>query len=93
MSDLKLCGKNDEKLEGLLSMVKIFSDDIGMEFGPDKWTKDTIIRERLRSTSEIKLDESTSIRELDQVETYKYLGIDEHATCKDIREGENAIAE
>ena len=30
--DLKLCGKNNEGFEVSLSPVKIFSDDIGMEF-------------------------------------------------------------
>ena len=36
MDDLKLYAKNDKELEGLLSTVKQFSDDIGMEFGLDK---------------------------------------------------------
>ena len=49
-----------------------------MEFGLDKCAKATFIRGRLtiRSTMEIKLNEDTSIRELDQDETYKYLGIE-----------------
>ena len=36
MDDIKLYAKSDEELKGLLSMVKIFSDDIGMEFGLGK---------------------------------------------------------
>ena len=36
MDDLKLYGKNDKELDGLLRTVKKFSDDIGMEFGLDK---------------------------------------------------------
>ena len=69
MDDLKLYGQNDEELEGLLSTVKIFSDDIDMELDLDKCAKPTFIRARLTSTSETRLYESTSIRELDQVET------------------------
>lgn len=54
-------------------MLKIFSGDIRMEFGLEK----TFIKERSTSMSEIKLDESTNIRELDQENIHKYLGIDE----------------
>ena len=32
MDDLKLYGKNDKELDGLLCTVKKFSDDTGMEF-------------------------------------------------------------
>ena len=39
MDELKLYAKNDKEREGLLSTVKQFSDDIGMEFGLDKCAK------------------------------------------------------
>ena len=55
---------------------KKFSDEIGMEFGLDKCSKATFIRGRLKLTSEIKLNKDTSIMEIDQEDTYKYLGID-----------------
>lgn len=77
MDELNLYGKNDEELEGLLSAVKKFSDDIDMEVGPDKCAKATSIRGRLISTSKTKLDKSTIIRELDLEETYKHIEIDE----------------
>ena len=66
IGDLKLYGKDDKELDGLLCTVTRFSDDIGMEFGLDKCEKATFIRGRLTSKSEIKLDEDTSIRELGQ---------------------------
>ena len=47
-----------------------------MEFGLDKCMKVTFIRRRLTSVSDMKLDESTSMKELDQQETNKYLGKD-----------------
>ena len=90
MDDLKLYGKNDKELDRLLRTVKKFSDDIGMEFGLDKCAKATYIRGR---SSEVKLNKDTSIRDLDQEDTYKYLGIDEgdeiqHAKMKEkIRKG------
>ena len=33
VKDLKLYAKNDDDLEGLLSTVKRFNGDIGMQFG------------------------------------------------------------
>ena len=62
MDDLKLYGKSDKKSEGLLSIVKKFSDDIVMEFSLDKRKKATFIRERLTSTTEIKMNQDNSIR-------------------------------
>ena len=54
MDDLKLSGKNDKELDGLLWTAKKFSDGIGMEFAVDKCAKATFIRGRLTPTSEIK---------------------------------------
>ena len=77
IDDLKLYAKNDKELEGLLSTVKQFSDDIGMEFGLDKCAKASFVKGKLNRTTAAELDIDTAIRELDQDETYKYLGIDE----------------
>ena len=77
MDDLKLYGKNDYELEGLLRTVKTFSDDIGMRFGQDKCAKATFIKGKLKSTSSIVLDIDTKTKELNQEEIYKYLGIEE----------------
>ena len=77
MDNLKLYEKNDKGLDGLLNTVNKFIDNIGMEFGLGKCEKAAFIRGRLTSKSDIRLNEDTSIRELDQKETYKYLRIDE----------------
>ena len=45
MDDLKLYSKNDNQLERLLNNVKIFSDDIKMQFGLDKCAKASFKRE------------------------------------------------
>jgi len=44
MDDLKLFAKNDFQLEILLSTVKMFSDDVGLDFGFDKCAKLTVNR-------------------------------------------------
>ena len=87
MDDLKLCTKDDSELEGLLRIVKGFSDDIGMEFGLSKCAKATFKRGKLEKSGHIRLDEETIIKDLEQEKVYKYLGIDDssgiqHATMK-----------
>ena len=77
MDDLKPYAKSDKELEGLISTVKQFSDDIGMEFGLDKCAKATLIKGKLTRTTPVELDIDTTICELDQDKTYKYLGINE----------------
>ena len=77
MDDLKLFAKTDQQLEGLLSTVKSFSDDICMEFGLDKCAKATFNKGRLRKSSSISLDIDTTIKQLDPEQCYKYLGVNE----------------
>ena len=88
MDDLKLFGKNDSEIEGLLKTDKCFSDDIGMEFGLYKCAKATFIHGKLTKSSAISLDIDTQIRNLDPEDTYKYLGVNEgngiqHAAMKE----------
>ena len=87
MDDLKLYAKDDNELEGLLRIVKGFSDDIGMESELSKCAKATFKRGKLESSDHVWLDEETMIKDLEQEKVYKYLGIDEssgiqHTTMK-----------
>ena len=50
--DLKSYPNNDENLEGLLNIVKGFSDNIGIQFGLDKCTKVTF-RKGLKTSPQI----------------------------------------
>ena len=75
MDDLKIYGKNDDELYGLLKTEKTFSDDIGMTFGLHKCAKATFIRRKLKYTISIVLNTDTKIKELNQEKTYEYLGI------------------
>ena len=73
--DLKLFAKNDQQLQGLLNIVKQFSDDIWMEFGLDKCAKAIFFRGNLLKA--ITLDTITIIKDLEPEENYKYLGVTE----------------
>ena len=81
MDDLKTYAKTESQQTGLLNIVKTFSDDIKMEFGLDKCAKATFKRGKLTETFDLQLD-----TELEQENTYKYLGVDEviqHAKMKE----------
>ena len=60
---------NNTNFKNLLSTVKQFSDDIGMEFGLDKCVKATFRKGKLTSTTPVELDIGTTIRDLDQDKT------------------------
>ena len=77
MDDLKTFARDDNQQTGLLTTVKTFSDDIKMEFGLDKCAKATFKRGKLTKTTNTDLDTSTTIKEIDQEGTYKYLGVNE----------------
>ena len=77
MDDLKLFAKDDKDLEGMLLTVKKFSDYIGMTFGLDKCAKATFKRGKLTQTTSLELDRSTIIKDPEQEELYKYLGVNE----------------
>jgi len=78
VDDLKLIAKNEEELTEQLQKVKEFSDDIHMQFGLDKCAKATFIKGKISVKQNIDLDESTTIKALEQHDVYKYLGIEEH---------------
>ena len=49
MDDLKLIAKSEEEPQKQIQTVKIFSDDINMEFGLEKCAKITFKRGKLNS--------------------------------------------
>ena len=87
MDDLRLSAKGDSELEGLLRIVKGFSDNIIMEFGLSKCAKATFKRVKLEKSDLVRLDEETMIKDLEQEKVYKCFGVDDssgiqHATMK-----------
>ena len=77
VDDLKLYGTSDKQLTGLINTVKNVSADIKMEFGLDKCAKASFKRGKKVSAEGIPLNDNQMIQDLDQAETYKYLGMEE----------------
>ena len=74
VDDLKLYGTCDNQLSGLINTVKNVLDDIKMEFGLDKCAKASFKRGKKAAAEGIPLNDNQVIQDLDQAETYKYLG-------------------
>ena len=76
MDDFNLYASCENMLKNQLNKVREFSTDITMKFGLDKCASVSIEKGKFRKSEGIDLQEYT-IRALEQVETYKYLGIEE----------------
>ena len=74
---MKLYGTSDKQLTGLINTEKNVSDDIKMEFGLDKCAKTSSKRGKKVSAEGLPLNDNQVIQDLDQTETYKYLGMEE----------------
>jgi len=77
MDDLKLIAKSEEELQKQIQTVKNFSADIHMEFGLEKCAKIAFKRGKLVHSQNLAIDINREIQEVEQGETYKYLGIEE----------------
>ena len=77
VDDLKMYRTSDKILTGLINTVKNILDDIKMEFGFDKCTKASFKRGKKISAEGIPLNDNQVIQDLDQAETYNYLGMEE----------------
>ena len=73
IDDIQLFAKNEKELETLIQAVRIYSDDIGMEFR--KWALPILRSGKLQMTEEIELPNKEKIRTPRQKETYRNLGI------------------
>ena len=84
MDDIKLFVKNEKELETLIHAVRIYSQDIGMEFGIEKCVMLVIKSGKRHLTDGMELPNQDKIRTLAENETYKYLGILEADTIKQV---------
>ena len=80
--DIKLFAKNEKLLETLIQAVRIYSADIGMEFGIEKCAMLIMKSGKWQMKEGIELPNQGKIRTLREKETYKYLGILEADTIK-----------
>ena len=82
MDDIKLFIKNEKELETLIHKVRIYSQDIGMEFGIEKCAMLVMKSGKRQLTDGMELPNQDKIKTLAKNETYKYLGILEADTIK-----------
>ena len=75
IDDLKLYAKNEKGLDSLVQTVRIFSDDIGMEFGIDTCATLVLKRGKLTKFDGISLPDGTVMKVLIEETVYKYLGV------------------
>ena len=75
MDNLKLYSKTEKTLDSLIQTVRIFSNDIKMEFGIEKCAILVLKRGKVVKSEGIKLPDNRKMRSLNENEEYKYLGI------------------
>ena len=83
MDDIKLFANNEKEQETLIHTVRIFSQDIRMEFGIEKCAL-LVMKSGKHLTDGIELPNQDKIRTLAENKTYKYLGILEADTIKQV---------
>ena len=81
MDGLKLFAKNKKKLESFINTVKIYSDDVRMNFGPNKCACITLQRGKKIHENGIRLSNSETINDFEEL-AYKYLGLLEEDKLK-----------
>ena len=75
MDDLKLHSRSEKGLDSLLQTVRVFSKDIGMEFGIKKCAMLVMEKRKIVKSVGIELADGKVIKSLREGESYKYLGI------------------
>ena len=75
MDDSKLLAKNEKELETLIHTVRVYIQEIGMEFGREKCAMLVMKSSKGHMTDGMELPNQDKIRTLGENETYKYLGI------------------
>ena len=75
MDDLKLFAKEEAALDALIQTVRVFSSDIGMEFGIEKCAVVIMKRGKMSNSNGIKLPDDDFIKALNAEDGYKYLGV------------------
>ena len=84
MDDIKLFAKNEKELETLIQAVRIYSQDIGMEFGIEKCAMLAMKSGKRHLTDGMELPSHDKIRTFREKQTYEYLGILEAEAIKKV---------
>ena len=72
MDDIKLFAKNENELETLIQAVRMYSQDIGMEFGIEKCAMLIMKRGKQHITERMELPNQEKMRTLGEKESHKY---------------------
>ena len=84
IDNIKLFAKKEKELETLIHTIRIYSQDIGMEFGIEKCALPVMKSGKRHLTDGIERPNQYKIRTLAENETYKYLGILEADTINQV---------
>ena len=85
IDNIKLSVKNEKELETLIHTGRIYSQDIGMEFGIEKCAMLVRKSDKRYLTDRIEQPNQDQIKMLGEKEAYKYLGILEADTIKQVQ--------
>ena len=75
MDDLKLNSQSEKGLDSLVQTFRVFSEDIGVEFGIEKCAMLVMEKRKIVKSVGIELPDGKVIKSLQEGESYKYLGI------------------
>ena len=84
MDDIKLFAENEIELEPLIQIVRIYSQDIRMEFGREKCPMLVMKSGKRHPTDEMELPNQEIIKTPGGKDIYIYLGILEANTIKQV---------
>ena len=93
MDDLKLYGKSEKQVDTLLNTVRVFSQDIGMQFGVNKCAVLVLKRGKVVRCERVEMPNNQVIKSLGEGEGYKYLGMLEADGVKHMEMKENVTKE
>ena len=93
MDDIKIFAKNEKELETLIHTVRIYSQDIRMEFVIEKCAMLVMKSGKRHMTDGMELPNHDKIRTLEENETYKFLVILEADTIKHVQMKETILKE
>ena len=74
MDYLKLYSRNETGLDSLVQTIRVFIEDIGMEFGIENCAMLVIAKGKIVKLVGIELPDGKVIKSLKEGESYKYLG-------------------
>ena len=73
MDDLKLYSRRQKELDSLVQKVRVFSEDIGMEYGITKCAMTVMEKGEIVKSVGIELPDGKVIKSLQEGESYRYL--------------------